>query len=181
MQVCDNEASLVERLQPCVRRVARRLGATAFRWGYVMGTLSRTGSDVKVPPNSFVGIFWAIPNSGPTATLADHRCVMKDAELYGSKLTCPHGHLEVWDQWRNRPAGRLGVLASVVAASEYEEWPRGRVVYDCETQRFVVYADAQILRRPALMSEIRERFGLPIGRTEARRDNHYRDARRLEG
>ena len=129
-------------------------------------------------PNSFVGIFWAIPGEG--SAVVDHRCSLTDAELYGSMLTCAHGHHEVWDQWRERMVGGKGPLASVVATSEYEEWPRGSIVYDSAAERFIVYADVQILRRVALLSAIRERFVLPIGRTIAKRDSHYRGARRLE-
>lgn len=129
--------------------------------------------------NSFVGIFWAIPDQGSTVALVDHRCSLSDAEPYGSMLTCAHGHAEIWEQWRHRMANCNRRLASLVALSEYEEWPRGRIVYDCESERFIVYADAQILRQAALLSAIRERFGLPIGRTDAKRDNHYRGARRL--
>jgi hypothetical protein len=144
-----------------------------------MSVLSRTVPGARESPTSLVGIFWVIANSGSYAILVDHRCALKDAELYGDMLTCPHGHLEIWDQWRRLPASWPGLVASVVAASEYEEWPRGRIVCDTESQRFIVYADEQILRRPELMSEIHERFGLPIGRTDAKRDNHYRGARRL--
>src|SRR5260370_23008397 len=58
--------------------------------------------------DSFVGIFWAIPKDGPAVILLDHRCLLEEAEPYGSMLTCPHGHHEVWEQApeRGRPAGR---------------------------------------------------------------------------
>src|SRR5271169_521768 len=95
--------------------------------------------------NSFVGIFWAIQEQGSAATIVDHRCSLKEAEPYGTMLTCPHGHYDVWEQWR-----KAGGQAAI-AASEYEEWPRGRIVYDSEKQRFVLYAEEQILRRPVLL------------------------------
>jgi hypothetical protein len=131
-------------------------------------------------PHSFVGIFWAIPNEQAGAILVDRRCSLQDAERYGGRLTYPLGHHEVWDQWRKQMAGREVPVLSIVAMSEYEEWPRGRVVYDTERERFIVYADAQILERSTLLSAIHESFGLPTGRTDAKRDDHYRRARRLE-
>ena len=131
-------------------------------------------------PHSFVGIFWAIPNEGAGAILVDHRCSLQDAERYGGMLTYPLGHHEVWDQWRKRMAGREVPVLSIVAMNEYEEWPRGRVVFDTERERFIVYADAQILGRSALLSAIHESFGLPTGRTDAKWDDHYRWTRRLE-
>jgi hypothetical protein len=130
-------------------------------------------------PNSFVGIFWAISYEGAGAILVDHRCSLQDAERYGGMLTYPLGHHEVWDRWRKRMAGLEVPVLSIVAMSEYEEWPRGRVVYDTERERSIVYADAQILGRSALLSAIHERFGLPIGRIDAKWDDHYRGVRQL--
>ncbi len=63
--------------------------------------------------------------------------------------------------------------------SEYEEWPRGRIVYDTKSDRFILYADAQILCDPTLIAEIHEKFGLPIDRADAKWDNHYQRTRRL--
>jgi hypothetical protein len=67
-------------------------------------------------------------------------------------LTCAHGHYEVWGQWQNGSRPVRAGFAPLVAASEYEEWPRGRVVYDPDNQRFILYADGQILRRLAGVS-----------------------------
>ena len=131
--------------------------------------------------NSFAGIFWAVLEQGSAAILLEHRCSLKEAEPYGSMLTCPHGHYEVWEKWRKGIGTRRADVASLIAANEYEEWPRGRIVYDPETERFILYADAQILRRPALMAAIHERFGLPTDRTDAKWDSHYRSTRRLAG
>ena len=125
-------------------------------------------------PNSFVGIFWAIQEQGAAVSIVDHCCSLKEAEPYGTMLTCPHGPYDVWEQWR-KAGGR-----AAIAASEYEEWPRGRIVYDLESGRFVLYADAQILRDPVLIAAIRERFGLPLDQTAAKGDNHYRSTRRLK-
>ena len=120
-----------------------------------------------------MGIFWAVQEPGSAAVLLDHRCSLEEAEPYGNMLTCPHGHYEVWEQWR-KAGGR-----AVIVASEYEEWPRGRIVYDTESDRFILYADAQILRDQTLINAIHERFGLPMERTDRKRDHHYRSKRRL--
>jgi hypothetical protein len=73
-----------------------------------------------VSSNSFVGIFWAIREQRSAASIVDHRCSLKEAEPYGTMLTCPHGHYEVWEQWREA-GGR-----AAIAESEYEEWIRWR-------------------------------------------------------
>jgi hypothetical protein len=73
-------------------------------------------------------------------------------------LTCPHGHYEIWEQWRkNTSNGRPG-LDFLIATDEYEEWPRGRIVYSSPHDRFVLYADAQILSRPDLLATIYEKI-----------------------
>ena len=138
------------------------------------------GANLNVSPiGSFVGIFWAVRHKKSAPTLVEHRCSLKEAELYGRMLTCAHGHYDVWEGWQSgsRPV-RTG-FASLVGASEYEEWPRGRVVYHPDNQRFILYADAQILRRPCLIKVIHETFGLPPDRTLTKADGHYQSTRRL--
>lgn len=111
--------------------------------------------------------------------LLEHRCSLREAELYGQMLTCAHGHYEFWEEWRNGARPVPDGFASLVATSDYEEWPRGRVVYDPGNQRFILYADAQILRRPSLVKAIRAIFGLPPDRTSTKSDGHYRSTKRL--
>ena len=132
------------------------------------------------PPVGAVGIFWAIQEPGKPAILLDHRCLLGDAETYGDMLTCPHGHYDLWERWR-KVAGEIPDIARpLVAASEYEEWPRGRIVYDTVEQQFTCYADAKILGRGDLLAAIHERFGLPSKRTTLKWDNHYRSTMLLE-
>lgn len=134
-----------------------------------------------IQTETFVGIFWVVLEKGAAPTLLVHRCSLKEAEPYGAMRSCPHGHHDVWELWRGDTRRRPATATALIAASEYEEWPRGRIVYDADRDRFIVYADAQILQRRDLLAAIHERFGLPTSRTEAKRDNHYRRARRLEG
>jgi hypothetical protein len=140
-----------------------------------------SGGKSMHPSPSAVGIFWAIQPPGKPTILLDHRCPLGDAETYGDMLTSPHGHYDLWERWR-RVGGEIpDVVKALVAASEYEEWPRGRIVCDTMRQRFTCYADAKILRRADLLATIRERFGLPPERTMMKRDNHYRSTMLLEG
>lgn len=130
---------------------------------------------------SFVGIFWAVREKRSAAVLLDHRCPISDAEPYGDMLTCPHGHYEVWEQWKRNARKDQSDPAPLIATDEYEEWPRGRIVYSSLRDHFVLYADKQILNRPDLLTTIHERFGLPADRTQAKRDSHYVSTRRLDG
>ena len=105
-----------------------------------------------------------------------HRCALAEAEEYGDFLTCPHGHYEVWEGWRARcPADRI---ASVVRDAEYEEWPRGRVVFNSLKGQFIVYADKQIPHGE--LQRVLEYFGIPAGRADFMADEHYQSTRSLK-
>ena len=97
-----------------------------------------------------VGPYWFVRDDSGRVLLMAHRCALAAAEEYGDFITCPHGHLEVWEGWRARCAADR--VAAVVRDAEYEEWPRGRVVFNSIKTQFIVYADKQI----------------PQGRAEAR-------------
>lgn len=122
-----------------------------------------------------VGIFWGVPVVGGPLALALDRTALSEAEPYGDCLTHPRGHYEVWEAWRRQgPAGlRRRALPAAIAWHEYEECPRGRIVYDCRAKSFVIYADRR-LQGPATMSGIAEAFGLIGHPYSVRSDTHYR-------
>jgi hypothetical protein len=121
-----------------------------------------------------VGIFWALQPRQSATILIDHRCPLDIAEPYGDMLTCPHGHYDLWERWRKN-AGEIPVAArALVVGSEYEDWPRGRIVFDTISKRFTCYADSNILHRANLLAIIYSRFRLPAARTEMKWDSHYR-------
>ncbi len=124
-----------------------------------------------------VGVFWAIQLPGGQALLLSHIC--SEPEPYGFARTCPHGHYELWEQWRCDLTQVAPELRSVVMAHEYEDWPRGRVVYSTQDELFTVYADEQIRTRNRTLLEIEERFGLPAAQTTSKSDSHYRSTYRL--
>ena len=63
-------------------------------------------------------------------------------------------------------------IPDAVRWTEYEEWPRGRVVLHQPSGRFTLYAD-QKLKKPAVIEAIMRRFFLPADRTDVRGDCHY--------
>jgi hypothetical protein len=124
-------------------------------------------------------VFWAIQPPRMATILLNHLCLLDVAELYGDMLTCPHGHYDLWNQWRRGARKFPPAVRALIAPSEHETWPRGRIVFDTSSRQFTCYADAQILRRAYLLAAICDRFGLPIERTRTKSDSHYRSSMRL--
>jgi hypothetical protein len=87
------------------------------------------------------------------------------AEAYGDNLTHPRGHIEVWEQFQQK--------GLVFPEMEYEEHPRGRVMFNTKTQRFLLLADRCILRDKSIVSKIMSELKLSKG-TETGTDEHYR-------
>ena len=126
-----------------------------------------------------VGPFWVVEVDQRVAIIA-LAVVLEQADTYGDMLTVDTGHLEHWSR-----LGRLGVRALREAGvptapvwSEYEEWPRGRVLFDLAAGRFVVRADKQ-LHRPEFLRLIADRFQIPLDASAILSDDHYRSVRRL--
>lgn len=63
-------------------------------------------------------------------------------------------------------------MSRVPLWSEYEDWPRGRVIFNKNYNQFVVYADKKILTDIG-KKEISLVFYFPDGQTVFKRDGHY--------
>src|ERR1035437_2574086 len=83
----------------------------------------------------------------------------------GDHLTHPRGHAEMWEQYQ-----RGGLVSQEM---EYEEPPRGRVIYHTKTRRFTFLADRCILRDKNVVRRIMSELKLPRN-TETDTDSHYR-------
>ena len=113
-----------------------------------------------------VGIFWFFGGKLILDTMP-----VSQGELYGEILTHPRGHLQHWTELQ-----RGEVVPPDV---EYEDPPRGRVVYHPGDKWFVFYADRCILMRKKLVERIMRKMSLPAKRTKTSRDEHYRCSRCL--
>ncbi len=96
---------------------------------------------------------------------------MDQAEPYGDCLTYGPGHYETWSQWRRDKTVDPDVRA-VVRSYEYEDWPRGRIVFDRSRDLFVLYADRKLMTAE-MIARIQAQFHLPKKRTEVKSDFHY--------
>ncbi len=103
------------------------------------------------------------------------RSTLEEAEPYADCLTHSAGHYELWQGWQ-----ALGIASLVakgypgqIASTEYDEWPRGRVIYEVLPQRFVIYADRR-LQKANVIGALKRAFGLEKAEVIVRSDAHYR-------
>ena len=118
-----------------------------------------------------VGIFWVVQRSARETRLLSTGCSLEAAEPYGDFLTFPDGHYNVWESWRTL-RDPDAALRALVRTFEYEEWPRGRIVFDRVKERFVLYADRKLMLH-ATIAKIQDRFALPPDETTVKTDFHY--------
>jgi len=126
-----------------------------------------------------VGPFWMVEDRGVGALIA-HAFPLADAQPYDHMLTDDTGHFEYWSVLARRGASALrrAGIPSAPVWSEYEEWPRGRVLYDRTARRFVIRADRQ-LHGPAFVRLIAERFHIAADDALILPDEHYQSLRRV--
>ncbi len=68
----------------------------------------------------------------------------------------------------------------VLSGYEYEEIPRGRVVYNKTTETFVVYTSARLIKDKNLRSLVLRKFKLPATATQFIQDAHYENLYKTE-
>jgi hypothetical protein len=148
----------------CRRTASRQNNRPRERQGDNM-----TGTAQRETPQ--VAIFWLVQATEGEAKLLAAGCLLDQAEPYGTCLTYGPGHYETWARWRRdrtmEPAPR-----ALVRSYEYEDWPRGRIVFDQSRDLFIIYADRNLLT-PAMIARIETKFHLPPQRTEVQSDFHY--------
>lgn len=125
-----------------------------------------------------VGIFWFIPDHNGRAFLLYDGTPLPEAEPYGDCATHARGHYEYWSELALLGEGALGRrgLPSALAQHEYEDFPRGRIVYRVPEDRFTIFADRKLFARHFIDLTIAA-FSLPADRCDVRSDAHYRSRR----
>ena len=117
-----------------------------------------------------VGIFWRVSD-----VLVIDRSPLDEAEPYGDCMTHPVGHYERWQEWQALGAAQLVALGfpASILSSEYDEWPRGRIVYEAPSRKYVLYADRR-LHKSGIIEALKTAFGLDQAMVTVRTDAHYR-------
>ena len=124
-----------------------------------------------------VGFFWVVSDRSGRDKLLAESLELVEAEPYGNALTHPGGHYDFWEAMKARgPAWlRARNLSAALLRTEYEDWPRGRIVFHVDRLRFALMADRR-LHTPTRIALIREEFRLPDGHFDISGDGHYRPA-----
>jgi hypothetical protein len=108
-----------------------------------------------------VAIFWLVKGA-----LIFDATPIDDAEPYGDCKNHPRGHIDRWKQMQ---------MAGLVPRDvEYEEFPRGRIVYNMKTETFLLLADRCILKKGSLVKKIMKHLDLPVAKMKCATDPHYR-------
>ena len=106
-----------------------------------------------------LGIFWVFKGK-----LLKAETLLKDGIEDAEVINAKHDHVSFWRVFRYRVPG--------LRKLEYEQVPRGRVLFMKTPKKFCVYMD-QTLHRPAIKKLILAQFHLPKTRTTFLTDSHY--------
>ncbi len=105
-----------------------------------------------------VGIFWAVPDGkgGQSLLHISKQCRTSEADCLGF-INYRYSHFEIWDYVRKK------------RTDDCYYYPRGRVIYDVNKHKHVIYADVCVSDKA--IEEVVELFN--IEDYDLRRDEHY--------
>lgn len=107
-----------------------------------------------------IGIFWLI-----SGRLTMKVGPVSDFQRDGYTLGFPQSHIAYW--------ATLHESKYVPFDSDYEKYPRGRVVFDVRSRRFKLFADYCILEKKEILRQIIKSMRLPHRQTDALPDEDY--------
>jgi hypothetical protein len=110
--------------------------------------------------NPRVGIFWLLGGK-----LLIDSTSLNEAERYGIHLTHPRNHLEVWTWFQQG--------GTVPADIEYEEPPRGRVVYNRKTEAPFVHCHNALPTEPPKRLQLALSFPPPPAGEPVRQNSSF--------
>ena len=126
-----------------------------------MSSQSSTGRGLPTgqPVTGKIGIFW-----WHAGRLLASVCRLDEGDAADGRVDSRFAHIEAWPVLQKR--------YPKLRALEYEDVPRGRVIYLQATMRFRVLMD-KVLFQHEIKAAILDRFRLPKSRTSFVRDHHY--------
>jgi hypothetical protein len=107
-----------------------------------------------------VGIFWFI---GKETVIFSEEA--RNISAVAGFKNYHEGHADVWN--------KVVKAYPQVRGKEYFEVPRGRVLFDVEAGKYIIYVSAADSQKKNKMYEVMRQFSLPIQKTIIRKDLHY--------
>ena len=98
---------------------------------------------------------------------------VEKADKYAECKIHDGNHIEFWE--------RLISERLVPGDEEYQNVPRGRVIFNSSSGRFLLLLDRCILRKKNVVAAIKRQMGLPSKETDMSTDLHYRCSECLSG
>ena len=141
-------------------------------------TARSTAGEQALPPTNThaafstlprLGVFWALPIAGEGWDVVTVSRPFGEVPQIGGFRTLEAGHVDLWPRIRRQTSPEV--------IGEYEDYPRGRVNWREEDQRFLLLLDPT-LRRPSWVARVMALFALPVGSTLIMTDPHYRAKRK---
>lgn len=116
-----------------------------------------------MPDKVKVAIFWLY--QGRVLGVLEARAV-SEADSLGL-LDCSAQHVSSWAD-----AISAAGLSSVLSEIEYDDIPRGRILYDCRRGRHIAYSDSKALSQKA-RKQVLEWAGIANDKLLWQHDQHY--------
>ena len=112
-----------------------------------------------------IGLFWFVRAATNGCKMAYFKRPFDDVPTIGGFKTLDEGHVDLWPKLQSRERW--------LQLYEYEEFPRGRVNWRAEDDRYLLLLDSTIASQ-AFVAHIVERFCLPEEKLIIFTDPHYR-------
>ena len=109
--------------------------------------------------NKYIGIFWLYENKSYIKTQK-----LKDIKAFNGYKDSDLSHYQEWNH--------IQLKNSKFYIYEYEDIPRGRIVYDCNNDSFIIYTNPDLINT-ANQQLICEAFNIDIEKSVILEDEHY--------
>jgi hypothetical protein len=124
----------------------------------------------SIPTEPRLGLFWFIAkNRNPSQFASLSRPFSDVSEIEGFK-TLAEGHVDVWPAFQR--------VDQTLAPYEYEYFPRGRVNWRKEDNRWILVLDPKLNRSPFITYSVIA-WKLPLNRLLVLSGSHYRSVARV--
>ncbi|MDV6327056.1 hypothetical protein Q5L94_03240 [Idiomarina sp. Sol25] len=112
---------------------------------------------------SKIGVFWFFDGE----VLGEKTQLSEAQQSLPGLLDSDATHVAVWEKY-----GNFTDSSPILAHYDYQDIPRGRVLYQLRKQRFIVYLDKALISKE-VKSAIAEYFGFTPHQADWKSDLHY--------